>query len=34
VTVPVHGTTILAPKTLAAILTQAGLSEEELRALL
>ncbi|MBA3413934.1 MAG: type II toxin-antitoxin system HicA family toxin [Chloroflexia bacterium] len=31
VTVPVHGTDTLAPKTLQSILDQAGLTEDELR---
>jgi predicted RNA binding protein YcfA (HicA-like mRNA interferase family) len=34
VTVPVHGTTILEPKTLASILEQADLTDDELRELL
>lgn len=34
VTVPVHGTTVLQPKTLASILEQAGLTEDELRGML
>ena len=31
VTIPVHGTTILLPKTLKSILVQAGITEDELR---
>jgi predicted RNA binding protein YcfA (HicA-like mRNA interferase family) len=31
VTVPVHGTEVLLPKTLKSVLAQAGLTEDELR---
>lgn len=34
VTIPVHGTEILTPKTLRSILDQAGMDEDELRGLL
>jgi predicted RNA binding protein YcfA (HicA-like mRNA interferase family) len=34
VTIPIHGTTILLPKTLKSILIQAGLTEDELREML
>lgn len=34
VTVPVHGTTILQPKTIASILAQAELTEDQLREML
>jgi predicted RNA binding protein YcfA (HicA-like mRNA interferase family) len=34
VTIPVHGTTILLPKTLKSILEQAGITEDELREML
>ena len=34
VTIPIHGTTILLPKTLKSILVQAAISEDELRELL
>jgi predicted RNA binding protein YcfA (HicA-like mRNA interferase family) len=34
VTVPVHGTDVLQPKTLGSILTQAELTEDELRGML
>ena len=34
VTIPIHGTTILLPKTLKSILAQAEITEDELRELL